>query len=1036
MSCLSPARCRAWRGRFLCLLIIAAATSGSAAEPQFDIQAWQSDDGAPRLGILSMAQGPDGYLWVASWDMRARFDGVRFTEFPPESTPALQGFGVVKIVTDRYGALWHATAGGGLAKWGPKGWERCLPELGEGHAVVELFGEPGGSALVVRADRKLVRWVNGREEDWPDVHQWGEPAKMKVCRDKNGAVWFVTDADRLVRVSSATNAVEQLPVGDLRGRRWQAAQADAAGELWVGTERELATWRDGRFVAVPAPAGEEPFGVEQIIPAIGQRLWVAANHHLWLWQSGRWVTNVCAWPPLGVPATARLADRNGRLWLGTRGHGLMCADTDGGVSVLTTQEGLPGDTITSLYEDRERNIWVGLDRAGLVRLRPKRFHDLGPQQGMSVPVVWTVCEDPAGGMWFGTEGGGLNRWKDGRFTRYDVGWQNTPGEVRSLFFDSQQTLWVGTSYKGLFHLENGALASPLDMKRIGFQVFAMYEDPPHRLWIGNMKGLYRWDRSSNDVRSFGPADGLTNTEVRAIVADQAGRMWVGTFGGGVARLDGDHFVHYGNPNGSAPMKVSGLYADAEGALWIGTIGDGLCCWRDGKLTRHTSSEGLPDDRITYLTEDHSGYLWLGSPGGIFRVSKRSLDAVDRGETNRLNCLAFDKGDGLPTRACTGGSQPACWRARDGRFWFSTDGGAVSFTPDQFNVNGLPPPVWIEEVLVDGRTATAETAPNTAETVTISPGQHTLELHYTATSLSAPGKVRFKCRMEGLEADWRDTAGERMAIYHHVPPGEYRFQVIACNNDGVWNRDGAFLSLTVLPQFWQTWWFKPLVGAGIILLVVAAYEIRAARARALAALRLRIGRDLHDEVGSNLSSIAMVAQMMQTDASGSSTADASEIRRIAKATVDSLRDIVWFLDPAREGMADLIARMQETANTLLRGVAFEFREARPPGPATLPVTFRRNALPIFKEILNNIGKHAQATRVIISVAGDARQFRLTVRDNGIGFDEARLRPGNGIRNLRRRAKEMAGTIEIHSVPGEGTTVTLRAPLPRRLPWIRG
>ena len=1035
-------------GVLLLFLATGVAAPVPAAGPQFDIQTWQSDDGAPRLPILSMAQGPDGYLWLASWDMRMRFDGVRFTEFAPERFPELQGFGISKLVADHYGTIWHATAGGGLAQWREGRWQRCLPDLGEGHAVVEVFGEADGSALVVRADRSVVRWSSGTVEIWPSARPWGEPAKLKVCRDKTGTVWFTTDRKKLVRMISSKQATEVGHVKELRGKLWNAVQTDAAGEVWAGTERELAVWRGDRFEPVPAPVGEEPFAVEQIVPAVGQRLWVAANHRLWLWQDGKWVANVCAWPPLGVPATGRLADRNGRLWLGTRGHGLLCANTNGLV-VFTAKDGLLGDTISSLYEDRERNIWVGLDRAGLARLRPQRFSVLGPKQGMSVPVVWTVCEDPSGAMWFGTEGGGLNRWEGGRFTRFDVGWENTPGEVRSLFFDAQKTLWVGTAYRGLFHFENGRLTSPLDLKRIGYQVFAMHEDPEGRLWIGNTKGLYRWDRQMDAVKSFGPADGLTNTDVRAIVTDAAGRLWVGTYGGGLARWEGDRFIHCGNSGAPGQANVSGLYADPDGALWLGTIGGGLCCWRNGKLASYTTSRGLPDNRIGSVIGDDLGYLWLGSPAGIFRVSKRALAALELNETNRVDCLAFDKADGLPTRACTGGSQPACWRARDGHLWFTTDGGAVSFDPAAFNINGLPPPVWIEQVLADDKvvadtmglsparnagakaSTTSQSVPaavGAGQPLNIRPGRTVLEFRYSATSLSASEKVRFKCRLEGIDLDWRDTATRRTAAYYHVPPGDYRFHVIACNNDGVWNETGASLALKVLPYFWQTLWFKGLAAAAATLLVVGAYEIRLARTRGLAQLRLRLGRDLHDEVGSNLGSIALVAQIMDDEAGPAGSPDASEIRRIAKATVESLRDIVWFLDPAYDRMSDLVARMKETANTMLRGVPFEFHEQGAIGASELPLTFRRNALPFYKEALNNIVKHSQATRVEITVAGSAPRFRLDIRDNGVGFDEQQVRQGNGIKNLRRRAAEMGGKFEVRSQPGQGTTVTLHTGIP--------
>jgi hypothetical protein len=343
---------------------------------------------------------------------------------------------------------------------------------------------------------------------------------------------------------------------------------------------------------------------------------------------------------------------------------------------------------------------------------------------------------------------------------------------------------------------------------------------------------------------------------------------------------------------------------------------------------------------------------------------------------------------------------------------------------------------IQEVLIEGEAQRAYIEPDSTHAewsklpaepalLRVPPGKQRFEFHYAGLSFTAPEKVRFEYKLEGLEEDWVDAGTRRAALYSYLQPGNYRFHVRACNNDGVWNDAGVSLGLIVLPHFWQTWWFRLLAGLGVLLLFVAGYEIRLGVDRRLALLRLRVARDLHDEVGSNLGSIALLTEVISKQRNAPS-AEVGEIRRVAVQTIDSLRDIVWFLDPAGDDMRNLVLRMKDAARTLLPGIPFEFRSAGP--DSSVPsLEFRRNVFPVFKEILHNVAKHASATRVEIGVTLGLRQFELRVHDNGVGFGESQVRLGNGLKNLRRRAAELRGKVTIESRTREGTTVTFTAPI---------
>jgi hypothetical protein len=351
-------------------------------------------------------------------------------------------------------------------------------------------------------------------------------------------------------------------------------------------------------------------------------------------------------------------------------------------------------------------------------------------------------------------------------------------------------------------------------------------------------------------------------------------------------------------------------------------------------------------------------------------------------------------------------------------------------PENAPSNPLPPPVVIEETHVEGEhlendgwqiEATQQTLlpanprpyashpaaiyPSSFNSgrpaLRIPPGRRRLEFHYAGLSFTAPEKVRFRYKLDGLDQDWVEADTRRVAEYSFVPPGAYQFRVLACNNDGVWNESGAMLAVTVLPQFWQTWWFRALVASIVLLLFVAAYELRLAAERRVTRLRLRIARDLHDEIGSNLGSIALLSEVIPRPPA--STADeVSEIRRIAVQTIESLRDIVWFLDPTSDNMPELVLRMKECARSMLPGIPFEFHSQGESLATNPSLNLRRNVFLMYKEILHNVAKHARAKRVQISINANPHRFQLEVADDGVGFDEARVQGGNGLKNLHRRA----------------------------------
>ena len=725
-------------------------------------------------------------------------------------------------------------------------------------------------------------------------------------------------------------------------------------------------------------------------------------------------------------------DHWGQVWVGTYGSGVYCYGTNGVARHFSIEDNLPGSFVRSLAEDHEGNIWVGLEGDGLARIKPVVFRSYGRKQGLSGDCVLSVCEGAEGELWLGTVADGVNRLKNGTIEHFGTAEGLANNFIHSVFYDRNHTLWVGTWGGGLCRRVGSGFESYTNLGGRNGIVCALYQDSKDNLWIGQQWSQPEIMRLRDGRSSVTRLQSKINgTDVRTVAEDRAGNLWIGTQGDGLYRINDREQTHFGRREGLSSESIRSLYADADGTLWIGTLGGGLNRFKDGKFTTFTTKDGLVNDTLGFITEDSRGNLWCGSLGGVFRVSKEELNRFASGQSRWISCLLFTKSDGLPSVECVGGCCPSGCKTRDGRLWFPTVRGLAVVDPEHIPVNLQPPPVAIEEVVIEGKkrsssfdVADSTTPERSATPLKISPGVQRLEFHYAGLSLSEPMKVRFKYRLEGVETDWVEAGTSRTVNYNHLQPGSYRFRVQACNNDGIWNEQGASLAFIILPHFWQTWWFRIACATAIVLVIVGMYEMRVAAERQLARVRLRIASDLHDEVGSNLGSIALLSEMIPR-----TSQEVDEIHRVALETAGALRDIVWFLDPASDNMNDLVLRLKDTARTLLHGVPFDFICEGESTSIRPSLHLRRNVFPMFKEILHNVAKHARASRVEIRLKMTSRQFQICVKDNGVGFDGSQVRCGNGLKNLRRRTAELRGQLHIHSQPGAGACFTVTVPITR-------
>jgi diguanylate cyclase (GGDEF)-like protein len=767
---------------FLVLPGSARALDPLKAITQYMYRSWGAEEGLPQLSVTDILQSADGYVWVGTQEGIARFDGVRFTVFNKRNTEAIDNVAITSIAQTDDGVLWFGTEIAGLLRYHQGKFERLTARDGLGsNRIRDLVVEEGDTLWIGTSDG-LSRYRGGEFETWDTGDGLPHPVVEVLSRGADG-LWIGTPAG-VARL--AGERIERIEIASLsRNTSVGALLEDADGTLWIGTNGQgLVSFREGRGVSYRAADGLGDDRIEQLAE-----------------------------------------DPRGALWIGTVTGGLVRLVGDE-FSSFATEDGLRNNWVASLAFDREGNLWVGTLGGGLGRFGEGKLTPFGKPEGLSGHDVWSVFQDSKGAMWIGTNEG-LNRFESGRRTPF-YGEELFEGRmVIAVLEDSSGRMWFGTRTNGLWRYDGQDWRSfTTDDCLPDMRVGGLTERADGSIWFGSPAGAVRL--IDDECTTFGRDQGLFADSVKFVHEDRTGTLWLGTFGGGVIRQVDDEFVPLELPEGATVDQtvVLAYHEDDHGAMWFGTTGGLLRVKRDGQQRLFTETDGLHAAAVLCILEDDEDNLWISSNYGIYRVSKRELDRVESGQAEQVTSHVFGADDGMRVAECIGGTPPACWKADDGLLWFATLDGTAIVDPDNMPRNRLPPPVVIEQVLFDGRPVSGE-AP-----YTVRAGTRKLEFHYTALSFVASEHLPFKFKLEGFDTDWVDAGTRREAYYTAIPPGDYRFRVIAANSDGVWNREGASVSFSLEPLFHQTIAFRLVLGAALVLLglAVAGFRIRQLRRR--------------------------------------------------------------------------------------------------------------------------------------------------------------------------------------------------------------
>jgi len=974
-------------------LMLAWCVPAFALDPRLEVSqyghsSWKIRDGFSKGPVRSITQTPDGYLWLATEFGLLRFDGVRAVAWQPPGDQPLPSSDIVRVLASRDGALWIGTSKG------------------------------------------LARWKNGRLTQYAELTG---RFVMAILEDSEGTVW----ASGTAVPSGILCAIREQNVtctGDtgIFGFAVLALYEDRSRNLWVGSSGGLWRWRPAppSFFRLPG----SPDSVQAFDEDRDGQLLVPSRSGVRRFVNGRLDSYRATGPGQQAVITRLLRDRDGALWAGTRSEGILHI-AGGRTDVFSEGDGLSGGNVEALFEDREGNVWVATTD-GLDRFRGLAASTISRKQGLSAANAVRASSD--GSVWMSTSEGIEQRTNDHVRKIRVRGLRDAA--VGNFVVDDGGRTWVATTL-GIGYLEQDTFVATDTSARA---VRSMVKDEEGIVWVTDQyRGLLRQPPSGRAEWTTWAALGHKDFATALTVDRRRGGLWLGFWDGGIAYFeDGGIREAFTTRDGLGGGRIAAFRFGPDASLWVATQ-SGLSTLRNGQFSTITSENGLPCDAVHSIIDDDLGSVWLNTACGLVRAAAADIDAWVADRRRRIKVEVFDSSDGVRSNASPAGYEPFVAKAGDGRLWFVRESGVDIVDPSRLPFNSLPPPVHVEQVIADRRPYDAGAV--AGGQMLLPALTRDLQIDYTALSLVAPEKMRFRYLLEGYDAEWHDVGTRRQAFYNDLPPRRYRFRVLASNNSGVWNETGAALELSIAPAYYQTIWFRVAVVATMLLVLAALYRLRVVYLARRFNLRMeervnertRIARDLHDTLLQSFQ-----GALLKFHAITYEVADRPQTKQKLEGVIDQAmqaisegRDAVQGLRSSTLAGNDLARALGALGEELARDHSGD----SPPAcsvqvegaPRDLAPLVHDDVYRIGAEALRNAFRHAEAQRIEIEIRYGQRVFRLRVRDDGKGMDPTVLAEGGrdghfGLAGMHERASLIKGKLAIWSERDSGTEAELVVP----------
>jgi ligand-binding sensor domain-containing protein/signal transduction histidine kinase len=891
-----------------------------------------------------------------------------------------------------------------------------------------------------------------------------EESVYSLYCSRDGTLWVGTEGGGLVRYQAGTfqlfSTNEGLTNGFVR-----TIHEDSRGNLWVGTDRGLFRFENGKLIRVDNTAGIPAMSVHAMHEDRQGRLWVGGFGLLVLsegpavFRSSRsladnsvralaesndgtiWVATigglhrVPGGDPGKVFTTSPITQHNtsflyhttdDALWAGTYGQGLFRYQGEQATSYQASTL-LPDNHILALLEDTERNFWVGTQN-GLLRLSRSVVSTVAAGPPGAPESIKTVYQDRDGSLWMTSLTGALYRLKGSKAVSAQLPPAVSGKVVRTVFRDSTGAMWIGTNGEGALRIASqGVERYTMKQGLSNDFVRAFCETRDGSIWIGTDGSLSRWRHGA--FQNFHSAEGLAYDSIRALLESRSGDLWVAT-DGGVSRFHDGVLIRDARLATLDGEKVWAMHEDPEGGLWFGTPGAGLFLLQGDKLANFTTKHGLASNKIHQVLEDGSATLWLSSPSGVFSVKRQDLQQTLSDSSHRPAISLYGTSEGMETNQMNGGVQPAGAVSASGEIWFPSTRGAVRIVPDQTAPASVPR-VLIEQVVADGQEAPLH------DLIEIGPGEGRLEIHYTAIRLRSSERIRFRYLLEGFDREWTETAGRRVAYYTNLPAGSYRFRVAAYEVDDPRYSSEAVANIRLQPRFYRTIWFLGLCAAVLVAAGIAGYRLHVRqihfRFAAVLAERNRLAREMHDTVIQGcvgVTALLDAATSLQQSSPDVTRALLLRARKQVQISVDEARRAVWDMrheEMQGEGLTKALEQLARQV-TVASGVHIACESTGTNVP--LDARVEHDLVMIAKEAVLNAVNHGGPQNVVLSTSFETDRLHIRVTDDGCGFDPSIASDPEehyGLVGMSERAKQTGGTFTLNSSPGAGTEILVTVPI---------
>jgi|ERR1041384_646342 ligand-binding sensor domain-containing protein/signal transduction histidine kinase len=979
---------------------------------QLPLRHYDLRDGLVNSRVIAIHQDAKGYLWFGTWEGLSRFDGYRFTNYGINDG---LGNAVVNAITeDRQGRLWVATNGGGVSR------------------LIDDPRDAIAAGVAGPVSRKFESFQVGESPESNRVNA--------MLFDSNDNCWCATD-DGLYKSSPlAAPPIFDLVVSHSPAADFMAAFADSRDRLWFGIKDQLIEVAGGEIIKY-SNGDEAAYPVISSIAEDRQhRLLVANNHGLFEFvepsvphMRGRFKRSSIALEP-GLFVHQMTLDTGGALWIGTNKGLIKFTDTR---KLFTSTHGLSDDHVSALFEDRDNNLWIGTWTGGVCKLSGEMIVSFSRAEGLPDQNVARIIEDKRGHIYASTLQQGLLEIAAAKATIIQ-GSEAMPftNVGTRVLTDRNGDWWLGTDH-GLFWFQG----PELQLKRgkrfaatAGISddvIHEIHQDPSGGLWISaGDRNLYYSDPGQSgrtlfkrvSLEAVRPA-----SSVSWMASDHSGSIWIGGRFGLLARLKGATALVI-EPTASLPeIEPRTLFVDSRGWLWVGLRNSGASVSKDPGAQRpefvnYSTSNGLASDYVGSITEDDKGRMYLGTFKGLDR-----LDPLT-GEIRH-----FTTKDGL-----AGDIIGQCMKDTRGNIWVATSTGISKLDPSAENVAAHQPAIFLSRVQIAGEDfRLAETGTTSISGLVLPAARNDLLVEYIGLSFQGEQEIKYQYKLEGTSGEWSAPSDLRFVNYGRLAPGQYRFMVRSISQQGITSAEPAVLEFRILQPLWLRWWFITLMTLLVAVAMYALVRYRLQRLIELERVRTRIASDLHDDIGSNLSLIAGLSEVLgqQARSVDSRMADRlSQIAAVSRRSVDAMSDIVWAVNPKHDRLIDLSQRMRRFASDSFtaRDIQLRFKAPDKQHDIKIGAEIRREVFLIFKEAVHNAVRHSGCKSAEVALEINRRMIVLRVSDDGTGFDQKSVVDGHGLTNMKERAEKISGELAVNSRAGAGSEIILKAPVLRRLP----